>query len=201
MADDDYTVTLVAGKTPLTFLFDGGPISNPEGAEPVFLALGLAAAAWARLEQHLDAVIIQINKTLHSDERLNLYDPEHPRPFTDKIKLLKRYFKKHPALQKHRKVAHDLLQALPKFALERNSYIHSNMENFDPKTQVVTFRNLHTKKNDAVIIERFTPPLQQIVSFAAAISRANKALRTISTEVFTADAIQQLRTRGPQNPS
>jgi hypothetical protein len=190
---DNYDVTLAAGGRVFHFLFDGGPISNPKTAHDVFIALGIGTAAWARLEQHVDAVIIQINKTQHSHEKLDLYDPEHPRPFTDKIRLLKRYFKKHPALQNHKKEIDQLLRGLPALAETRNIFAHGNLEKFDPKTEVARFRIIRTKKDDVIEIQAFTPPLSELMGFADLVSQANKLLRTISAEVFTADAIRRLR--------
>jgi len=105
---DDYFVNLTDGKQHHEFRFNGGPISHSSNASPVFLALGHAAAAWSRFEQHIDSILLQVNKEQHSNEILSLYDPNHPRPFKDKIRLLKRYFNKHPALKDYRNKIRDL---------------------------------------------------------------------------------------------
>lgn len=60
------------------FIFMGGPID--EKCDAVMLALGYIGASWARLEKHINVLIIQINKAQHSTEELNLYDPDHPSP-------------------------------------------------------------------------------------------------------------------------
>ena len=78
------------------FDFEGGPIDNFETAREAFEVLGHAAMAWARLESHVDAVLIHVNKAVHSTE---LYNPEHPIGFANKLKLLKRWFNQHPFLK------------------------------------------------------------------------------------------------------
>jgi hypothetical protein len=78
--------------------FTGGPLDSPEemkAAAELWRAIGLAACAWARLEQHLDAVLIHVNQPKHSEK---LHDPDRPIGFKRKIKLLKRWFNQHPVL-------------------------------------------------------------------------------------------------------
>ena len=190
---DDYRVTLMTDGQPIEFLFDGGPIGDPQPAEVAFLALGLITASWARLEQHLDAVIIQINKTHHSNEQLRLYDPAHPRPFNDKIRLTKRYFSNHPALQKHKEVIGELIKMLSQLASERNVFLHSNLEKYDPESGTVSFRNLQMSKNDDLTVTRHEVPLKALQSFPAWVAEANGKLCTISAELFTSAALEQLR--------
>jgi hypothetical protein len=195
---DDYLVFLREGKHQDEFLLNGGPISDPSKASAVFLALGHAAAAWSRLEQHIDTILLQVNKEQHSNEILSLYNPDHPRPFSDKIRLLKRYFNKHPALKEHKQKIRDFASAAKKMALERNEYIHSVIQDYDEKTQIVSLLSIQPKYDPdnpyLFRIVRYKPPLKTIQSFADFVNRANNSLEKISRQLFTENAVAQLRT-------
>jgi hypothetical protein len=194
---DDYVVNLTDGKQRHEFRFNGGPISHPAKASEVFVALGRATAAWSRFEQHLDSILLQVNKEQHSNEILSLYDPNHPRPFTDKIRLLKRYFNKHPALKDHKDKIQSLMSAAKKMALERNDYIHGVIQGYDEKTQTVVLLSIQPiyDADDPYLfrITRFNPPLSALQSFADFINRVNNSLEEISRQLFTQDAVAKLR--------
>jgi hypothetical protein len=185
---DDYIVNLTDGKQVHEFRFNGGLVSHPTNASEVFVALGHAAAAWARFEQHLDSILLQVNKEQHSNEILSLYDPNHPRPFTDKIRLLTRYFNKHPALKEHKEKIRALISAAKKMALERNDYIHSVIQGYDAKTQTVALlaiQPIRDSNNPYLFkITRFSPPLSSLQSFADFMNRVNSSLEEISRELI-----------------
>ena len=68
------------------FNFTGGPIDTPDadGMDIPFAAFGFAVMAWGRLETHLDALLIHLNKRRFSKE---LFDPIHPISFSRKLAL------------------------------------------------------------------------------------------------------------------
>jgi hypothetical protein len=78
----------------LTFKFIGGPVDDQSGAEVLFLELGRAVAAWARLEQQVEAILLHVNKREFSEDLFC----EHTVSFTKKLSILKPWFKKHEAL-------------------------------------------------------------------------------------------------------
>lgn len=80
-------------QPPMEFPFYECAVDSPDVPRSVYAAVGKAAMAWARLEQHLDAVLLQVNKKRFSE---SLYR-EHPGTFIGKVRLLKDWFNKHPA--------------------------------------------------------------------------------------------------------
>ena len=111
------------------FAFFNGPIDEPGEAYPAFAVYGRAAAAWARLEHHLDAVIIHINKEAFS---ARLYEKEHPISFERKIDLLKKWFNQHPPLASFTGDMRILTSRLKVVAkLDRNVLLHSILSSYD----------------------------------------------------------------------
>lgn len=199
----EYLAILSDGKQRHEFRLNGGPINNPDGAQAVFLALGLGAASWARLEQHIDAVLMQVNKEQHSTEILSLFNPDHPLPFTDKIRLLKRYFNKHPALKEHTEAIRSFAKVAKILGQERNIYLHGILERYDSETKTIFIRSvkpLHDPKNPyAFGIAAYSVPLETLQSFAEFANKANDHLEEISRALFTPDAVARLRKPGPPN--
>jgi hypothetical protein len=204
MAETDYLVALLQSEDGTHvvhhFLLNGGPINHPKSAAPAFLALGHAAAAWGRLEQHIDAILLQVNKEQHSDEILALYDPNHPRPFTDKIRLLKAYFNKHPALAELKETISSFAAAVLSLSKERNEYIHGIFERYDEQSRTIYLHGIRPKfdrQNPYLFTIAFSKvPLEALEGFADIVNRANDELETISRALFTPDAIERLRKRG-----
>jgi len=194
---EDYLVFLMEGKQRHEFRLNGGPINDPSKASAVFLALGHAAAAWSRLEQHVDSILLQVNKEQHSNEILSLYDPNHPRPFSDKIRLLKRYFNKHPALKEYKQKISNFASVAKKIAEERNGYIHSVIQDYDEKPQIVSLLSVQPKYDPdnpyLFRLVRYQPPLKSIQSFPNFVNRVNDNLETISRQLFTEETVARLR--------
>jgi hypothetical protein len=203
MAESDYLVVLMEGEQgdlhTHEFLLNGGPINHPETAIPAFLALGHAAAAWGRLEQHIDAILLQVNKEQHSNEILALFDPNHPRPFTDKIKLLKKYFNRHPALTEFKEKIRSFANTAKTLAQERNEYIHGIFERYDPQSKTIFLHGIRPKfdpKNPYLFgIALSGVPLEVLVGFAVIVNKANDELEIISRALFTQAAIERLQKR------
>jgi hypothetical protein len=103
----------------------------------LFLALGLAAAAWARLEKHINSILIQVNKRQHSNEITALYDPNYPTKFSDKIRLLKKYFNQHPALKDFREKITNFASDAKKLSIDRNIYLHSVIQSYDKDAKIL----------------------------------------------------------------
>jgi hypothetical protein len=194
---DDYLVILTDGAQRHEFTLNGGPINRAERVEAIFFALGHGAAAWARMEQHIDAVLMQVNKEQHSNDILALFDPDHPRPFTDKLRLLKRYFNKHPALRKHKEAIRSFAKTALILAEERNTYLHGILEYYDEQAKVITIKSIkpkHDPKNPYVFtIATSAVPLETLQGFAKIVNRANDALEEVSRALFTQDAVAKLR--------
>jgi hypothetical protein len=75
--ESDYTVLLNWDNGTRPFKLRGGPIDIPTTRNN-FRLLGLAGASWGRLENHIDAILLQINQLYDSNKKLDLHDPYFP---------------------------------------------------------------------------------------------------------------------------
>jgi hypothetical protein len=179
------------GKVILDITFIGGPIDEPLSAAVVFAALGIAAAQWARLEQHIDAVLIQVNKSTHSEK---LFNPDHPVSFSRKIVLLKRWFNSHPGLKSHRDNIKELTSRLKILAKERNQYLHSVVTGFNPQSSTVQMSGIQYMSKGRFRFSKYDFPLTAITSFSEVVHTGNRLLWSISEALFTESGILQLKT-------
>lgn len=191
---DDYLVEVTAeGSSLHEYLYIGGPIERPEQNQEILLAIGHAAASWARMEQHLDGILQHINKEAHSGN-LNLFDPDHPRPFGAKLRLLKSYFNKHPALSAYRETVQDFICGLKKLAPVRNEIMHSVLENYDSQTRRYTINGVvYQKASNDFRHRRRDAPIENILSFTRLVNLAHYGLCEVSKELFTPDGAAKLR--------
>lgn len=180
---------------PMTFQFAGGPIEDRDSAASAFLALGHAASAWARLEQLIDAILIHINNIQFSKK---LFDPEHPVSFRKKIKLLKRWFNKHPALAEHTDDIRTITSRLKELAEHRNTYLHSIFEAYDPVTKTLALHSLKFLGDDTFHAKSEKVTLEAIETFADLTIKANRYLwHCVAQPLFTPDAVKRLETSSP----
>lgn len=184
-----YRITLTAGDVTRDFIIVGGPIDNPEGAEPLFQALGRLAASWSRLEQHIDALLMQLNDPRHS---LNLYSPDHPVSFQQKIKLLKRWFNQHPALENFTDDIRTITSRLKVMGQDRNVFLHSNLEAWDAETETAHMTSIKYEGDDNFRIIRLEFTLESIAAFTETVNLGNEYLASITTNIFTREALDAL---------
>jgi hypothetical protein len=123
------------------FEFEGGPIDAPANAPEVFQAIGHWAASRSRLEQHINVLLIHINKPQYSTK---LYKSRHPVTFTGKLELLKQWFNQHPVLKPHADSIRELTSRLKSISADRNTYLHSILESYDPATRIVGFHSVES---------------------------------------------------------
>jgi hypothetical protein len=173
----------------LQFNFTGGPLDDIEGAIPVLAAFGLAAMAWGRLETHLNALLIHLNKRQFSRE---LFDEDHPVSFSRKLRLLKRWFR-HKALVEYKPAIDKLASQMKILSERRNEYLHALLSAYDAKADEITLRSIHYAGNEEFHIRRHTLSTRKLASFAAAATNTNKALSVISSALFTRNAVAQLQ--------
>jgi len=191
----DYRVTVIGPGVSHTFLLDGGPLENPENFQSALFTIGFITAAWARLEQQIDMIIIQVNKAQHSTETRELYDPEHPASFSRKIKVLKKYFNQHPALKAHKAAMQDFTPKLKKLSQHRNACVHAILEAYDSATDTIKLNSIKFEGNDTFTATDRTLAISTIQALAVNINQANRFLTTISAALFNPDALEQLGKR------
>jgi hypothetical protein len=174
----------------LEFAFFSGPIDDPIPAGEAFAVYGRAAASWARLEHHMDAVIIQINKREHSTE---LYS-EHPETFGRKIEVMKRWFNQYPPLADFQIDIRELTSRLKVLSRDhRNMYLHSIFKSYDPATLTVELQNIKMLPNGDIRVRVRSITLDQLNIFTDLVNASNRYLGTVSLRLFTPDGVLRLR--------
>ena len=194
----DYLVEIdTAGGGKHVHRFIGGPIDSPGAHQELFAAIGHAATSWARMEQHIDTILIQINKKHHSG-KLKLYDPNHPRSFSGKLRLLKRYFNKHPALADQRGTIAGLAGGIKKLSDERNELLHGVLEDFDETSKKYTLNGITYLGKQEFRHRHQTNDIHKILSFTHFVNLAHYSLcEEISKVLFTVDGVARLQTPLP----
>jgi hypothetical protein len=198
MPEDGTYVTLHTPEHEYNFKLTGGPLDDTASALDLFQALGHASSAWARLEQHVDIALMQINQADFSFGEKDLYDPIHPRTFSAKLDLLKDYFNKHPALAEDRGAIRELSGMIKEMSKERNQYLHSIVEAYDSSTQKVTFHSIQPQgkpaegEHQVFLVKKSEALLKQITTFGDVTLKANRYFLEISRKLFTTEALKQL---------
>jgi hypothetical protein len=173
--------------------FIGGPLDSPEqmkAAAELWRTIGLAACTWARLEQHIDAVLIYLNQPKHSEK---LCDPEHPIGFRRKVRLLKRWFNRYPALAEHRKTIREISTDLLILSKTRNAFLHSILDDYNPSTRTAIFRSVQAKAQNTYVATKHEGTIDNLLAFASRTHAAHLKLAGVSPTLFTPDAIERLR--------
>jgi hypothetical protein len=174
----------------LQFNFRGGPIDDPEKAESAFTAFGLAAMSWARLETHLDALLIHLNKKRFSKE---IFDPKHPVSFSRKLRLLKQWFGGHKALSHLKPQIDKLATQLRTLSEARNAFLHTLFSAYDEEKDEITLKSLYYAGRDEFHIQRRDVGTAKLIRFAVTVNSVNQSLSVITSALFTADAVELLQ--------
>jgi len=123
----------------------GGPIDSHADHPELFQAIGHAISSWARMEHILDALLVHLNKKAYAQD---IYQPDHPRNFSKKADLLKKWFNRHPELKEY---ADDVMSVMPKMkttAQTRHFLAHSSIEAYDAKSREITFKSIRPRGDD-----------------------------------------------------
>lgn len=175
------------------FAFFKGPIDDPGDAYPAFAVYGRASAAWARLEHHIDAVLIHINKERFSER---LYEKQHPVSFEKKIDLLKRWFNQHPPLAPFAADIRTLTSKLKIVAKEdRNILLHCIFKSYDKATETLVIQNVQPQSDGDIRIREIKTTVTDLNRFAKHVNVANLFLGSISQQLFTLGWIERLQMR------
>ena len=186
----EYRVTLDKSGLNRDFVFIGGPLDANDGSPELYTAIGTVSAQWARLEQHIDAVLLHINNPDHSRE---IFDPKHPASFSRKIFLIKRWFNQHPALSQMTDDMRTLTSKLKEINTHRQNLIHGVLEQWDTEKQSAVFRTLKYIGDDEFVLSTHTYTMEAIRDVADIVSSSNRFLANISRTIFTLDALERLR--------
>lgn len=175
------TYRLRHSEIDFSFAPTGGPIDDatPE-ASVVFEKLGRAAAAWARMEFLLDAILLHINK---ASESADLYNARHAFGFKNKVDLLKRWLD-HPALAPTKDLTKKVLSLTKELANSRNEILHSHLKAYDPATGVFTIQTIEFKGDDVFRVREGEFKLQALDVLFDLANRSTLALTEIGNAVF-----------------
>ena len=165
------------------------PNSMAEAAE-LFRAIGLATSSWARLEMHIDMVLIHLNRPKHSKE---LYAEDHPIGFRSKIKLLKRWFNQHPALSHQSKALRALTPKFLELGKQRNIFLHSILSNYDPETKVATWRGIKPAAEETYRVGKHVGSVEHLMHFAAAAHEAHVQFAQICQAIYNSGNLRLLQ--------
>jgi hypothetical protein len=166
-------------------------------AAELFRAIGLATCSWSRLETQIDMVLIYLNRPRHS---LALYDRDHPIGFRSKIKLLKRWFNQHPALANGAISLRQLTPKILELNQQRNSYLHSVLQDFDPLTKVAIWGGIKAAGSETYKVGRHIGSVETLIAFATEAHLAHVEFARIGRELFGSGMIEQLQKHGQHTP-
>ncbi|WP_163269661.1 hypothetical protein [Chelativorans alearense] len=184
--------------SPMGFSFYHSLVDDdPKIAAPALEALGRVAAGWSRLEHHLDALIIQVNKPQYSER---LFE-QHPVSFSKKLALLKKWFNNYPPLEKWQEDIRYLASRLKilskedaqKF-LSRNVLLHAIPASYNAETETLTLHHLKFV-GDQIHTRHIDVSLKQLSTFFDLVQMANHLLGLITQELFTEEGHAQLEGR------
>jgi hypothetical protein len=195
MDEEDYYVEITSsdGSNPHRFRFKGGPLAHPNIAGEAFEAYGFAAACWARLEVHIEAMVFLVNRKENSTDEMNIFEPHHPRSVRDKIKLLRRYYNKHTALAAQKAEADSLFGRMLETALDRNDALHSIVEDFQEGCLIIN--GIFSKPDTTMNMRRTSMPIRNFGVLARTINDYNQELSILSKTLFTPEMTERLQMR------
>ncbi|MER9963067.1 hypothetical protein NKJ72_19260 [Mesorhizobium sp. M0045] len=172
---------------------------DPAHAAPALEALGRVAAAWSRMEHHLDALIIQVNKPDHSEV---LFET-HPVSFSKKIDLLKKWFNKYPPLRGYKTDMRELTSRLKilanhdgkEIALSRNILLHAIPASFNADKGEIVLHHMKMLPDGNIRSRHITVSLTNLAAFFDMVQLSNVFLGTITQEMFTLEGYEKIRKR------
>lgn len=195
----DYSVDLSWDGGAHTFLFRGGILHHPALCSAPSMSIGYAIAQWARLETHIDALIFQLNRKVFYPNVVWMTE-KHPTNFTDKLDLLKRLFRCHPAVVHLSQDVVSFAGSLKSLVVTRNIIAHSVLAEVDQTTLELVFHSFIVNRSGSITlrISRFTA--DGLGAYAREIDGLNADLVKISSRVFLKETIQKLQELLPSNP-
>gem|GEM_PF-19754 len=158
----------------------GGPIDAPEENKLFFQNLGLAVAAWARMEHTLTILTLHINKEASSKE---LYDKNPVLVFKKLAELLETWLNKHPEYEDFQ-LDHNFFEKLRELSDVRNDIIHGSIESINHDDHIVVVSRIKRKGKDVWEPYKITYSLKAFESLLELADLANKQFNVIFENVL-----------------
>lgn len=168
----------------------GGPIDEPDQNAELFVAIGLATAAWGRMEHLLTALVMHLNKAGASEA---LHDPDPPNAFKRKVKLFEKWINTHPAYS-HLKTNGTFFESLRELADHRNRIAHGHIRSIDKEADTLTIGLLSRSGKDAWSYGTCIMEIPAISEISALANIANRYFTSVADEVFLPDPDEQSQT-------
>lgn len=172
-------------------VIEGGQLNNPPGfAEELLKAFGFASMHWARLEQHLDVLLITLNKEQVTNKKFTPYPNSS---WSKKTNLLQKFFSDNLKLKTYFAQIENLIPRLKKLGEDRHFLLHSNCVEFieGPPLSMIAIK-LNILSNGDVEQQRAELTLEQIMHFSGCIAGLNNSLKQISQEILTNDFLKSI---------
>lgn len=196
----DYRVDLNWEGGSHTFLFRGGILHHPALCSASSEAIGYAIAQWARLETHMDSVIFQLNQKQFYPN-VDWVTEKHPTNFPDKLDMLKRLFRWHPAISHRSKDVVSFAGKMKTMAETRNVIAHSVFAGVDESTHELLFHAFIVNRNGDIKLKISKFTFAGMGAYARDIDKLNLEFCNISSQILRKETFQRLRELLPQNPA
>ncbi|MDO8206478.1 MAG: hypothetical protein Q7T38_01510 [Gallionella sp.] len=178
-------------------IIDGGQLNDPPSfAGELLKAFGFASMHWARLEQHLDVLLITLNKEQVTKEKFKPY-PNYS--WSRKLDFFEKLFSTNSKLSKYSEQVKKLVPRLRELGNDRNLLLHSNCVEFieGPPLSMVAVK-FNILKNGNIQQQRAEWTAEQIMGFAGCVAGLNNDLNQISQEVLTPEFLATIFTEPAQ---
>jgi hypothetical protein len=199
--NQDYTATVKWEDGSHDYLLWGGILRHPLSCTEASEAIGFAIAHWARLETHIDATILHLNRQ-EFYPGVSWVDGIHPIRFPDKLAKLKKLFAWHPAINSMHKDIVNICSAMVVMSDTRNILAHSVLEYIDdqPESPEIIFNSFKLKNDGGVSLSVHKISFKALGSFGKHLDDLNYTMACITSDVFSTETLRQLRTLSPRNP-
>ncbi len=183
-------------STPIVFVDD--TLDNPpEFAAPLIRAMGIASLAWARLEQHLDCIIISVNKEHFAKAK---YRETPNTSIRLKAGVFENWFVEDPRFAQFHQTAADFLKGFRSITDDRNFLLHSNLNRFEPGPPPLMIVTNLFSKGGTLTQSRGEFSEKVIKQFSDSCLLLNRTLWEISQHALQEPFLQSLHKGARQTP-
>lgn len=199
LGGDEFSVTIQSDGKDHKYLLRGGILQHPDECRLPTEIIGFSIMQWARLETHIDILIFSLRRTDYYPGT-KVAEGRPPVRFVDKLDMLKKLFRWHPAISSHLKAIEGVCADATELYRLRNLLAHSVFTALEPPSDIILQPFQIDKDGDAHLgVARL--PVERIGEFGRHVDRLNFTLSKISQQVLTPETAQRLRTIPPRNPS
>lgn len=187
-----HILILAEGDNEQEFQLTGGPLERLVGDRAVMAHIGRAVLAWGRMEQHLNLLIMTINRE-HNSPRL--YEKKHPQQFTEQIRVAGKWFDEHPALVGWKEDFKKFTTYLEEMAEPRNTLAHGVLEALDASSGRAIFKSVKRKKGGGFKIYRKEIAFKIFPRMIVMANAANTVLSVLTHQLCCPEGEELLRWR------